>query len=73
MVGGVGGAIVNNYYKQVPAQEAAEIEQQREKDLEKEIKEIENQPIPVQPSITYMIPSVPYQNLIRIDEEDDSD
>lgn len=63
----------NNYYKQVPAQEAAEIEQQREKELEKEIKEYESQPIPVQPSITYMIPSVPYQNLIRIDEEDDSD
>ena len=58
------------YYNQVPQQEAEEIEQQRDKDIEKEVKEIESQPYVVQPPATYMIPSYVYQELIEADEDD---
>ncbi len=58
------------YYNQVPQQEAAEIEQQREKDIEKEVKEVETQPYIVQPPATYMIPSYVYQELLQADEDD---
>ena len=59
----------NNYYNEIPAEEASEIEQQREKDIEKATRLYENTPIPVQPTYQYIIPSVPYQQLI----EEDSD
>ena len=58
-----------NFYNEIPQPLSGQIEKQREDELEKDIKTYENAPIPVQPAVTYMIPSVPYQQLIY----DDSD
>lgn len=61
----------NNYYKQLPDQEAENMEKQREKQIEKETKEILTQVQPIQPSVQYMIPSVPFQQLINTPDTDD--
>mgnify|MGYP003123648948 FL=1 len=58
-----------NYYNEIPEPEATKIEQQREKEIEKETLAYDTQPIPVQPPQTYIMPSLVYQNLI----DDDSD
>ena len=61
-----------NFYNNLPAQQEQEIEDQREKDLEKRIKEQAKIDLaaPVQPPVQYIIPSVPYQHIIY---ESDSD
>ena len=61
-----------NFYNNLPPQQEQEIEDQREKDLEKRIKEQAKIDLaaPVQPPVQYIIPSVPYQHLIY---ESDSD
>lgn len=61
----------NNYYKGVPEDELEKIELQREKNIEKEAKAYDNAPIPVQPPVTYIIPSMPYQQLNQIDDDSD--
>ena len=59
----------SDYYNEVPAQEAQQIEVQREENLMKEVKAYETAPIPIQPPQSYIIPSYVYQELM----DDDSD
>ncbi len=61
----------NEFYKGVPEDQLQKIELQREKDIAKEAKAYDNAPIPIQPPITYIIPSVPYQTLSQIDDDSD--
>ena len=61
----------NNFYKGLPDQDLARIEKQREDNIKKETKELLTQIQPVQPSVQYMIPSVPYQQLMTTPDTDD--